>query len=439
MLVTSAVEWLRPVKSNIVNDTEINGAYLDSRLVKPGSLFFCVKGENTDGNDYAQQALDKGAAAVIMDNEEKYNKVSGSKILVKDTIEAMKSFGAERFKLYSGRKIAVTGSFGKTGMKEMLKNIFSENETVYATEGNKNNLLGVSLTGCGIDDNASTIIIELGSNNMGEISELSKLVKPDICVVTNAGHAHIGRFGTLERVIFEKMSIADGLSENGILIIPQKLKPFVPKGSFKYYTFGEAESAGIYMTEHRYEGEKIVFKTNIGSEEFVYNHPYLHTAYNSLAGIMAAELCGISRDKIIKGVSKYKPVKGHGSVEYVGDITIIDDTYNAGFESIIKSAESLAAMDSENKYAVYGEMGEIEGYEKELYNEITQLAYTYKDINFYLCGESYKEAKDLDNRKIFVDKESCIRAVKEIKKGIILVKAARSRKFEDIVSAIKGA
>lgn len=437
MLATAVVEGLKPLKSEILKDVKIVGAYFDSRLVTENSLFFAVNGESVDGNDYAQTASDKGAV-VVMDNEEKYNKVKGSKILVEDTLTAVKTFGAYRFDLYKGRKIAVTGSFGKTGMKEMLRCIFSENGKVYATEGNKNNLLGVSLTGCGIDDEAETIIVELGSNNMGEISELSKIVKPDIAVVTNAGHAHIGRFGTLERVIFEKLSITDGLKENGILIIPQKLKPFVPKGNYKYYTFGEAESAGIYMTSVKHNGESISFKTNTGDEEYVFNHPYLHVAYNSLGAILASELCGISRDKIRSGLKKYTVTKGHGSIEKVGNILLIDDTYNAGFESIIKSAESLSMMDYKNKYAVYGEMGEIEGYEKELYNEITQLAYKYKDINFYLCGESYIEAKDLENRKIFKDKKDCIKAVLQIKEGVILVKAAHSKRFDEIVEAVRG-
>ncbi len=333
--------------------------------------------------------------------------------------------------------IAVTGSFGKTGMKEMLKYIFSQNERVYATEGNKNNMLGVMLTGCGIDDNAGTIIIELGSNNFGEIKELTEIVRPNTAIVTSVGHAHIGRFKTFERLLFEKMSISDGLTKDGEFIIPTKLTPFVPKGDFKFRTFGESAFSGIRITEYKHHGEYITFKTSLTEKEFRINHPYMHIAENSLCAIYAALLSGIDEEKIFAGLINYKLPKGHGSFENIGDIFLIDDSYNAGFESFIKSTESLHLINKTPKYAVYGEMGEIEGYEEELYNEITQLAFSYPDINFYLTGQSYAKAKELENRKIFLTKDDCIKAVKEIKNGVVIVKASRAKKFEDIVKVVK--
>lgn len=440
MLVSDIIKAVPCIKSSIIHDEEINGAFLDSRLVKENSLFFASKGENVDGNLYAESAVNKGAAAVIMDNESEYEKINGNKILVKDTLEYMQSLGRYNFERVHKRNvriIAVTGSFGKTGMKEMLKYIFSQNEKVYATEGNKNNMLGVLLTGCGIDDKASTIIIELGSNNFGEIKELTEIVRPNIAVVTSVGHAHIGRFKTFERLIFEKMSISDGLVSGGEFIIPTKLTPFVPKGDFKFRTFGESAHSGIRITEYKHHGEYITFKTNLTNIEFRLNHPYLHVAENSLCAIYAALLCNISQEKIADGLLSYKAAKGHGSVEKVGDIFLIDDSYNAGFESFIKSTESLHLINITPKYAVYGEMGEIEGFEEAFYNEITQLAYTYKDITFYLVGKSYEKAENLDNRIVFATKEECMEKVKEIKSGAVIVKASRAKKFEDIVNVIK--
>lgn len=440
MKVSDILQKLPVIKSDIVKDEEVNGAFLDSRLVRPGSLFFACRGENADGNLYAQKSLDAGAAAVIMDNESIYNDVKGNKLLVEDTLEFMQKLGRIRFdELHNSNKrvIAVTGSFGKTGMKEMLKYIFREQERVYATDGNKNNMLGVMLTGCGIDDKAGTVIIELGSNNFGEIKELTEIVRPNIAVVTSVGHAHIGRFKTFERLIFEKMSISDGLTKGAEFIIPTKLTPFVPKGDFKFRTFGESAYSGIRITEHTHHGEYITFKTNLTKTEFRINHPYMHIAENSLCAVYAALLSNIDEEKIARGLLEYKSAKGHGSFENIGDIFLIDDSYNAGFESFIKSTESLHLMTKTPKYAVYGEMGEIEGYEEELYNEICQLAFSYPDINFYLTGESYAKAKELENRKIFLTKDDCINAVKDIKNGIVIVKASRAKKFEDIVKVIK--
>lgn len=440
MKVSDILQKLTCIKSDIIDDEEVNGAFLDSRLVRSGSLFFACRGENTDGSLYAQKALDLGAAAVIMDNESIYNDIKGNKLLVENTLDFMQKLGRIRFdELHkSGKRvIAVTGSFGKTGMKEMLKYIFKEQERVYATDGNKNNMLGVMLTGCGIDDKADTVIIELGSNNFGEIKELTEIVRPNIAVVTSVGHAHIGRFKTLERLIFEKMSISDGLTKGGEFIIPTKLTPFVPKGDFKFRTFGESAFSGIRITEYKHHGEYITFKTNLTRKEFRINHPYMHIAENSLCAIYAALLSNIDEEKTARGLLEYKTAKGHGSFENIGDILLIDDSYNAGFESFIKSTESLHLMTKTPKYAVYGEMGEIEGYEEEFYNEICQLAFSYPDINFYFVGKSYAKAKELENRKIFLTKDDCINAVKKIKNGIIIVKASRVKKFEDIVNAIK--
>lgn len=440
MKVSDILDKIEVLKYDIKEDKDINGAFLDSRLVKKDSLFFACSGENTDGNKYSQVALSLGASAVIMDNESIYNEIDGNKILVKDTLESLKILGRKRFaELHKSNKrvIAVTGSFGKTGMKEMLKSIFSQNEVVYATEGNKNNMLGVLLTGCGIYSQAKTIIIELGSNSFGEIKELTDIVCPNIAIVTSVGHAHIAKFKTFERLIFEKMSISDGLAENGELIIPTQLTPFVPKGYFKFRTFGESEHSGIRITNYRHYGEYITFTTNLTNIEFRVNHPYLHVALNSLCAIYTALLSNISEDKIAEGLFQYKSVIGHGSFENVGDIFLIDDSYNAGFESIIKATESLQLINKSPKYAIYGEMGEIEGYEEAFYNEITQLAYTYPEIMFYLVGENYKKAKELENRKIFLTKEECIKEIKNIRSGVVLVKASRMRKFEEIVNAIK--
>ncbi len=440
MKVSDIAKKLPVIKSDILNDTEVNGAFLDSRLVHSGSLFFACHGENVDGNLYAQKALDLGAAAVIMDNESIYNEVQGNKILVHNTLDYMQQLGKIRYnELNNANKkvIAVTGSFGKTGMKEMLKSIFSQQKRVYATDGNKNNMLGVMLTGCGIDDKADIFIIELGSNNVGEIKALTEIVKPNIAIVTSVGHTHIGRFKTLERLIFEKMSISDGLVKDGEFIIPTKLTPFVPKGDFKFRTFGESAYSGIRITEYKHHGEYITFKTNLTNKEFRINHPYIHIVENSLCAIYTALLSNIDEEKIAKGLLEYKSIIGHGSFESVGDIFLIDDSYNAGFESFIKSTESLHLMNKTPKYAVFGEMGEIEGYENQLYNEITLLSYSYPDINFYLVGESYKEAKEQINRKIFLTKDDCIKSLKEIDKGIILVKASRAKRFEDIVRVIK--
>lgn len=436
MMISDIVNINTNIKNvNIENDVEYSGAYLDSRLVTKNSIFFGVKGENADGNRYSDEALKKGASLVVLDNEDCYSNTKGNKILVDDTLSFMKDFGKIALNNFKGIKIAVTGSFGKTGTKEILKKVFNKKYSVYGTEGNKNNLLGVSLTACGID-NSNIGIFEIGSNGLGEIETLSNLINPDIAIVTSVGHAHVGRFNGIENIKKEKISIEKGLKDNGTLIIPYYLKDYVIS-SKNIITFGIDDNADIYLKDIKHFGDYITFNINNSNKLYKLNHPYIHIAEQVLPVIASCKLCDIDEDTIIEAINDYKPIKGRGNIEKVNNITIIDDTYNAGFEAILRSAESLNMINVAPKYAIYGETGEIEGYEFEIYKEIINLSEKYKDINFIFIGKEYLKYKSSSNCLIYEDKIGAYNYINSIKNGIILVKASRSKKFEDIINVIK--
>lgn len=423
------------IEKEIVKDTDICGAFLDSRLVTANSLFFASKGAVSDGNLYAADTEKKGAAAVIMTDREIYDHIKGNKILVEDSLETMKRFGSLRLKNNVGKKIAVTGSFGKTGTKETLKHIFAANGKVYATVGNKNNELGLALTAAGIDDGAKYIILEIGTSNPGEIQALSETALPDTAIIVSVGLAHVGRFGGLENIINEKLSIACGLKKGGTLIIPESLREKAPKGDYKIVTFGLG--GDFCITSLRHEGMDTVFEINKGGGEYRIKHPYEHLAQNSLAAIAAAHEYGLSYDEINSGLEKFTLPIGHGNIEIAGGFTIINDAYNGGFESFIRAVESLHETSFQDKYAIFGELGEIEGFESEIYKKIGDLAEIYPDIIFYLCGAGYGFLKPLKNRLIFSSKVECVQAVKGIKSGVALVKASNAYKFNEIVESLK--
>lgn len=423
------------IEKEIVKDADICGAFLDSRLVTENSLFFASKGVASDGNLYAADSLKKGAAAIIMTDRGIYRHTDGNKILVEDSLETMKRFGALRLKNNVGKKIAVTGSFGKTGTKEMLKHIFAANGTVYATVGNKNNELGLALTAAGIDDGAKYIILEMGTSNPGEIQSLSETAHPDTAVVVSVGLAHVGRFGGLENIIHEKLSIACGLKKGGTLIIPESLREKAPKGDYKMVTFGSG--GDFYITNLIHEGMDTVFEINKGGGKYRIKHPYEHLAQNALAAIAAAYEYGLTYDEIKCGLENFTLPIGHGNIETAGGLTIINDAYNGGFESFIRAAESLHETSFQDKYAIFGELGEIDGFESEIYKKIGSLAEIYTDVEFYLCGESYGFLKPLKNRKILSSKAECAQAVKVIKNGAALVKASNAYNFNEIVESLK--
>ncbi len=438
MNVSKLIELIpNVVEHDIVADVAFIGAELDSRNIVSGNLFFATLGEQVDGNKYAQTAIDNGAACVIVTDSDLYATLKGNKILVEDSLHALKVIGAERFKTCKAKKVAVTGSFGKTSMKEMLKLVLGESHNVYATSGNQNNELGLALTGAGIDDTADFIITELGSNAMGEIEALSHIVNPDIAIVVSIGSAHIGKFEGAENIATEKLSIAKGLKEDGALIIPNKFMDKVADIKQKVITFGRDKSSDNHIVTIINKDLSTVYTVNSFEQALYIMHPYRHVAENSLAVIAAAQILGISEHDISAGIAKYTPLEKHGNIVTMGDLTIINDTYNAGLESILTAIEALASVNHADKYAIIGEMLEISGYESELYSKIIELTDKHEDITFMLCGESYTKYKSSNNRQIYADKASCLEDVLAIKAGVMLVKAARAMKFEDFIAEIE--
>lgn len=437
MKLSEAVKNMAGIlEHHIEQDGDISGAYLDSRLAMPRSLFFAVKGGNTDGNLYAAQALAKGATPVMSDLKA-YSGLKGNKILARDVIKTMKDFGGKRLQDTKAIKIAVTGSFGKTGTKETLKNILSARAKTYATEGNKNNALGLALTGCGIGGDSVFAVLEMGSSAPGEIEELSRFAEPDAAIVVSAGMAHIGRFGSLENIIKEKLSIARGLKKEGILIIPEYLKEAAEGGDHKIITFGLSDKSDYYITKLEIRGLETVFKINRDGMQYVIPHPYSHLAENALSAIAAAYEFGLAPEETAKGLLKFSLPQGHGNIEKAGNLIIINDSYNAGANSVAKAVAALDKIGVNPKYAVLGELKEIEGFEDGIYADIAAMGEIYPGINFFLCGEQYMKFKNTQNRKIYPSKEECKEPLKDLKKGAVLVKASNACEFGELARILK--
>ncbi|MDR2105034.1 MAG: UDP-N-acetylmuramoyl-tripeptide--D-alanyl-D-alanine ligase, partial [Deferribacteraceae bacterium] len=272
MEVRELVNLIPYKKADIRANADIIGAALDSREVKGGNLFFAAKGKNTDGNVYAASALENGAAAVIMDSPALYEKVEGSKLLVENSLISLQRLAHFRISNYRGRKVAVTGSFGKTGVKDMLYSVLKERYNAYATFGNHNNRLGLDLTIAGIPTETEAAVFEIGSNAPGEILELSKFINPDAAIVTGAGFAHIGRFGSLEAAAKEKLSIIDAMREGATLIVNEDLRSYIekfyPQPHIKVIYFGKRDSSDIYLVHFEANGLKAQAKYSVFGAPF---------------------------------------------------------------------------------------------------------------------------------------------------------------------------
>ena len=237
------------------------GVSIDSRSLKRGDIFVALK-DKRDGHDFVQHAFNKGASAAIISKQVKI-KNEMPLLLVEDVNETFNNLALAARKRSKAKFIAVTGSAGKTSTKEMLKLVLSKNFLVHATEKNFNNKLGVSLTLSNLHSNVDYAIVEIGMNERGEISPLSKLVSPHIAIITSIGQSHLENLKSIDNIMLEKLDVCDGLDKEGICFIPgdfqnfNKLLESIRKKKISYKSFGSLENC-----EYRLYDSKIKFNSH---------------------------------------------------------------------------------------------------------------------------------------------------------------------------------
>lgn len=443
MLVTQAINAMGGVlRSTVQDDKEIKDFVIDSRKVTEGSCFFAFKGERTDGNLYAQKALDEGASLAVLEDEQVFDSMTGNRVLVRNSLEALKTIGSYNLSRYKGTKVAVTGSVGKTTTKELISSVLSSRKRVYTAYGNYNNELGVAVCAANLKMRTSFAVFEMGTNSAGEISALSRYIKPDIAVVTVIGHAHIGRFEGIDGLAKEKLSIIDGM-ENGTLWVHDSCRRFIGErelngANVKY--FGNDMASHIILGDiNRTVNGEFYFTAVTRNTPYCFklSHIYSHFVQNSLAAIGIGMSCGLSYTDVMKGIRNFQPESGRGKLTDIDGVRVIDDTYNAGFESVIAAMNNLAEIPADSKTAVIGEMGEIEGYEDMLYFKLIKRAKELSNVNFMFVGKGFTRFEETDNIKIIASKDEAMEKTAKIDGGIILFKASRSQRFEDFIKYLE--
>jgi len=428
---------------------------IDSRQVKYSDIFFALKGERFDGNEFAKEAIEKGATFVVMDDKEKFYKLQyPNKILVEDSQKALENFGRYMIKNYEGVKIAITGSAGKTSTKSMLASVIGKKYLVYESFKNFNNKLGVAYSASNIDLDSEYAIFELGTNSYGELKYLSEYIKPHAAVVTNIGMSHIGMFDNLDALAREKLSILSSLPPvgregklNGEVWLHESCKKYMNglvtdnnlTEKLNIHYFGYSDDNEIKIDEiARNNHIEYAVKHKDEKYDFRINHVYEHVAMNSLIPVAVGTMLNIPYEEISDAIEDFEPLQGRGTFINKDDkISIIDDSYNASFDSILAAIEDIHKIRKKSKYAVIGEMAEIGKFAEKLYKELFSVARSRGDINFLFTGESYTAFNESVNVKIFENKSDLKDYLSKLDEGIFLVKASRSQKFEDIVEFLK--
>jgi UDP-N-acetylmuramoyl-tripeptide--D-alanyl-D-alanine ligase len=428
------------------SDVTFTSVGTDSRSVTKGQLFVALKGENFDGHSFAAQAIAQGAAAVLI--SDKALNVQPA-ILVDDTYQSLGQLAAYWRSKFDIPLAAVTGSNGKTTVKEMLASILraecSQPDAVLATVGNLNNHIGLPLTLLKLNAQHRYAVAEMGMNHTGEISYLSKIGQPTVALINNAGNAHIGELGSFEAIARAKGEIFEGLATDGTAVINAD-DVFAPlwlglAGQRKIMTFGLKNKADVTAQYQLHaSASDIEITTPQGAVKVSLPTPGLHNVMNALAATSAALAMGASLQAVATGLENYAGIKGRLQQKAgLNGALVIDDTYNANPMSMKVAIDVLMAMPGE-KILVLGDMGELGDNAAEMHAEIGHYIKESGLTSLYVLGEmSAETAKAFGvGAKHYVTPQDLVTdLLKQMKQGMnVLVKGSRFMAMERVVDAI---
>lgn len=430
----------------------IEGAVIDSRLVKENYLFFATVGERVDGHDYIDKAFSAGASVAVCQRIPEG--IDGTYILVEDTFLALKQIAKFYRENMNIKVVGITGSVGKTSTKEFIASVLARKYNVLKTEGNFNNEVGLPLTVLKIRDEHEVAVLEMGISDFGEMTRLSEIAQPDVCVITNIGQCHLEQLGDRDGVLKAKTEVFANLKENGTACLfgdDDKLQSISEVNGKKPVFFGMAESADIYATD-------VLNKGLLGSECVIHAGdikidakiplPGKHMVYNALAATAVGITLGLNDEEIVAGIASVEAVSGRSHLIHTDKYTIIDDCYNANPVSM-KAAVDLLGEAITRKVAVLGDMFELGENEKLLHRQVGCYAAEH-DTDVLVCvgslsKEMYEGAQDsMDKMQspeihYFATLEECLSGIEEIlqPEDAVLVKASHGMHFETLVEKLR--
>lgn len=423
----------------------IENVSTDSRKIGEKCLFIALKGERFDAHDFAEQVVADGAKALLVDHK---LAVNCPHVVVKDTRIAMGQLAAWVRQQVSARIVGLTGSSGKTSVKEMTASILAERGKTLYTAGNLNNDIGVPLTLFRLTPEHDFAVIEMGANHPNEIAYTTNIVKPETALVNNLFGAHLAGFGSPEGVAKAKGEIYQGIPEEGTAIVNldsySEKWQFQPRQTVWYYSLTQQPKADFYPTDIQINQltTDFVLHTPVGHVDITLPLPGVHNIANVLAASALAISVGASLDDIKNGLANTKAVPGRlFPVRLAEHKVVLDDTYNANDGSMIAAIHVLEKMPG-YRVLVVGDMGELGDYAEECHQRVGLAAkqagldkvFSVGQLSeliseFSECGEHFTVKSDLLTRLIPLAQQNDVVS--------ILVKGSRSSAMEDVVNALK--
>ena len=428
---------------------EVSSVVIDSRKVEKDCLFIAIRGARVDGHMFIPQTIRDGALCAL--SEKRIENASYPYILVTSCEQALKDIAEHYRKSLNLKVVGVTGSVGKTSTKEMIASVLGEKYDVLKTAGNFNNEIGLPLTIFNIREEHEVAVLELGISNFGEMERLAKIARPDICVITNIGVAHLEHLKSRDGILKAKTEIFLYMNPNGSIILngdDDKLSTVHPANGIQPVFFGLDDSRDFYADQVEscgLRGTNAVFHTPNSTFSAHISIPGEHMVLNALAGIAAGYALGMNDEEIKAGIEALVPLAGRNNLIETDSLTIIDDCYNANPASTKASLDVLAKADT-RQVAVLGDMFELGPTEKQMHYEVGKYAADL-GIDILVCIGQLSEhmatgaSEQCSKTQVFYfeTKDDFFEQADRIlnPKDTVLVKASNGMKFSEIVNVLK--
>lgn len=431
-------------KGTFNNDCDVKGICIDTRKITKDCLFICIKGERFDAHQFAQEALDKGAAAVMIHSDVS---IDGNFVKVDDTSKALLDLSGYYRSKFNLHLVGLTGSVGKTTTKEFTYLVVNAKYNAIKTLGNLNNEIGLPQMLFQIDRSTQAAVIEMGMNHFGEIHRLSTAAKPTIALITNVGSSHIENLGSREGILKAKLEILDGLEKGATLLLNGDNDMLsgvvnedynivfygIEKGSFKAENIEEKDGKTEFDISYFGNSQKVVIPT-IG----------VHNVYNALAAFAVGYYLDIDAQLCADALSEYVPEGMRQKSVSHGGVTFIEDCYNASPDSMKAAITTLANTKGNKKIAVLSDMLELGDYSEQAHTDVGKMA-ADAGIDYLLAtGEKSRfivnGAKENGMKNVFHfdSKEKLTEKLLEILEvgDTVAFKASRGMKLEDVIHSV---
>lgn len=432
---------------------------IDTRTIEQGDIYLGIKGERFNGSKFYKEALEKGAKGCILQDieiskKELENYTNKFIVVVDSVVKALQEIAEYKRSLYNIPVIGVTGSVGKTSTKDIIASVLSQKFKVLKTEGNYNNEIGLPLTVLKLKDHEA-MVLEMGMSAFGEISLLTSIAKPTTAVITIIGSSHIGELGSRENILKAKLEILEGLDEDGNLIINND-NDLLHKwnqdntDNHKHITYGIENKSMLMATDIVLKEQSSEYKIKYDDNIYTVKVPVggKHFIYNSLAGICIGIKYGIEMKKIIKGISEFTLTKRRMEIiKNSNGTTIINDSYNASYESTKAALEYVGSTKNYPKIAVLGDILELGNFSKQMHENVGKevvknnidILITVGEEAINIAEKAIELGMNKNNVYKYLANDIAIHKIKELesKNCIVLVKASNGMHFDEIVDALK--